>query len=307
MPNTNPLLNDLYEIIDNDLYAWFCVWGPPRTGKSTLCLLIADWIYKDWDDVLNCIIFSLNGLLYKLERGEPKLWPTRNDLHRRVPFLFIDDFGAHCNKAKTQHERGWDVFKGGFDTLGTKLGVLMANMVSPNEATQQLQEKYTHEIFVHRRGEAKYDKVHQQQDYRSWNSRQKKEWRWEFEFDEVPKDVFKQYDEVRCQLADEVLFSINETIAIDQIANILNRIQTIDVNLLSLIKKRGPTYARAIDDELGEGTKLTITRMKSRGLIVSKRAESGYYRYDITDLGLSVLEAYNKGEQERLPITTKTS
>lgn len=309
MSKTNPLLNDLYNIIDNDLYAWFCVWGPPRTGKSTLCLLIAFWIYKDWDSVLNCIVFSLNGLLYKLEKGEPVLWPTRNDLHKRVPFIFIDDFGAHCNKAKTQHERGWDVFKGGFDTLGTKLGVLMANMVSPSEATQQLQEKYTHEIFVHSRGQAKYDKVHQQQDYKRWESRRTKEWRWEFDFEEIPKDVFKQYDEMRCQLADEVLFSINETIVIDQISNILNRIQPMDVNLLSLIRTKGLMYHRKIYDELGEESRDAITRMKSRGLIVPKRAKSdtGYYLYDITDLGRTVLEEYEKDEHKESVVASKKS
>jgi hypothetical protein len=78
-----------------------------------------------------------NVSVYELQKGIPERVPTRNGLHMRVPLLIWDDFGAHSNKAKTQHERGWDTFKGAFDTLGTKLGVLLANMVNPTEPTQQ--------------------------------------------------------------------------------------------------------------------------------------------------------------------------
>jgi hypothetical protein len=126
------------------------------------------WVYRDWDLVLNSVCFDLATLLHKIKRGEPKRFPTYNKLHDRVPFLILDDAGANLNKARTQFERSMDWFKGGFDTLGTRRGVLCANMVSPNSLTSQLTNKYNHEIYVHSRGKAKYDKVHQQQDYRSW-------------------------------------------------------------------------------------------------------------------------------------------
>lgn len=293
------LVKDLWDIINDDLYAWFCVWGPPRTGKSNLCLLLSYYVYKDWDKVLNSVVFNLNGLLYKLQAGEPQRFPTYNGLHKRVPLIIMDDYGAHCNKAKTQHERGWDVFKGGFDTLGTMLGILIANMVSPNEATQQLSDKYTHEIFVHSRGQAKYDKVHQQQDFNSWRAMQSKEWLQEFTFGEVPKDVFKQYDEMRCQLAQEVLFSINETMAVEQVENIMRRIQKTDINLLSILLKKGPSNYDVLRDDLGQDYKDAIVRLKARGLIVPKRIKSHHYKYDITDLGLSVVQALQ--EDNRLP------
>jgi len=307
----NKLIYDLNEIINDDLYAWFCVWGPPRTGKSNLCLLMSYWVYKDWDDVLNSIVFNLNGLLYKLQKGEPRKFPTYNGLHRRVPLIMMDDYGAHCNKAKTQHERGWDVFKGGFDTLGTMLGVLVANMVSPNEATQQLSDKYTHEIFVYSRGIAKYDKVHQQQDFHSWQSRQRKEWMLEFRFDEVPKDVFKQYDDMRCQLAEEVLFSINETIAVEQVETIMKRMDKTDINLLKILLERGPSKFTVLKEEMGEEYRIAVIRMKARGLIVPKRVGKNYYKYDITDLGMSIVDALREDnrlptkEQELLPMISK--
>jgi len=293
------LIKDLHNIINNDLYAWFCVWGPPRTGKSNLCLLMGYWIYKDWDLVLNSIVFNLNGLLYKLQKGEPAKFPTYNKLHNRVPLLIMDDYGAHCNKAKTQHERGWDIFKGGFDTLGTMLGVLIANMVSPNEATQQLSEKYTHEIFVHSRGAAKYDEVNQQQDFRSWRSRQKKEWLEEFKFEQVPNDVFLQYDEMRCQLAEEVLFSINETMAVEQVEQILKRIQPLDINLLNILLQKGPSTFEVLKDEMGPEYRNTVVRMKARGIIVPQKVGNNYYKYDITELGMSIVKALQ--EENRIP------
>ncbi|UCC58531.1 MAG: hypothetical protein JSW14_01005 [Candidatus Bathyarchaeum sp.] len=285
------IVKDIRHMIDNDEYAWMVCWGPPRKGKSTLCLLLAYHIYKDWNKVLDCIVFNLNQLLYKLQKGIPERWPTHNDLHMRVPLIIWDDFGAHSNKAKTQHERGWDTFKGAFDTLGTKLGVLIANMVSPSEPTQQLVDKYSHELWVYSRGRCKYDRVKQQQDFRSWHSRQSKEWLQDFKFGEIPLDVFKQYDEMRCGLADEVLFSINETMATTQVDKIAKRIAQIDIDILTLLTRRGPTYHKAIKNEFGKPSHDALIRLKARGLVVPRRESQSYYKYDITDLGFSVLDA----------------
>lgn len=41
--------------------------------------------------------------------------------------------------------------------LGTKIGVLLVNMVSPKSPTQQLQEKYTHESVDSLKEHYKYD------------------------------------------------------------------------------------------------------------------------------------------------------
>ena len=208
MSEENVLVRDLYDIIENDKYAWIVCWGPPRYGKSTLCLALAYTIYKDWNKVLDSVVFNLNQLLYKLEQGIPERWPTRNQLHDRIPLLIWDDFACHAGKAKTQHERSWDIFKGAFDSLGTKLGVLIANMVTPSSPTLQLTEKYSHELYVYSRSRCKYDRAKHQQDFYNFRTRKNKEWLWDFEFKEVPEDVFRQYDEMRCSLADEVLVSI---------------------------------------------------------------------------------------------------
>jgi len=300
MSTQNVLVRDLYDIIHTDRYAWIVCWGPPRYGKSTLCLLLSYWIYKDWDKVLDSVVFNLNQLLYKLEGGIPAKWPTRNLLHDRIPLLIWDDFACHAGKAKTQHERSWDIFKGAFDSLGTKLGVLIANMVTPSSPTLQLTEKYSHELYVYSRGRCKYDRVKHQQDFYNFRTRQNKEWLWDFEFPEVPKDVFKQYDEMRCSLADEVLVSIKDVMAVTEVETILKRVKPIDMNLLRLIDEKGPTYSKAILEELGAESREALVRLKARGLIVPRRESAHYYKYDMTDLGVSVLEALSR-EKPKVP------
>lgn len=299
MTKTNALVHDLFHIIDNDEYAWIVCWGPPRYGKSTLCLLLSYWVYKDWDKVLNSVVFNLNQLLYKLENGIPERWPTRNLLHMRIPLIIWDDFACHAGKAKTQHERSWDIFKGAFDSLGTKIGVLIANMVTPSSPTQQLTEKFTHELFVYTRGRCKYDKVKHQQDFYNFRSRQNKEWLDDFEFDEIPKDVFKQYDEMRCSLADEVLVSIKDVMAVTEVETILKRISATDITVLNIIKEEGlrRDAQRQRIEKLGSEGKKIVVRLKARGLLVPRRIGNKYYAYDLTDLALSVLEGYEKQKE----------
>lgn len=306
MSEPNILIRDIRQAIDNDEYMWIVVWGPPRTGKSMLCLLTLYWIYQDWEKVLNAIVFNLNQLLYKMQHGIPELWPTRNQLHMRIPCVVWDDWAVHSGKARTQHSIAWDYFKGAFDSLGTKLGVLIANMVSPASPTQQLTEKYTHEIWVPYKGHAKYDKVKQQQDYRGFKSRSTKVWLTEFDFEPIPNDIFKQYDEMRCSLADEALVAIQDVMATTEVDAIMKRMQPMDLQLLTLIQDKGPIYAKVIQEELGDEGKNSLTRMKARGLITPIKVGEHYYKYDATDLGLTVLKEASNPERQKIPTFLNT-
>jgi hypothetical protein len=290
------IVKDFWNIINYDQYAWIPVWGKGRCGKTTLAMLLMFKIYHDWDMVLNAIVFNLNQLLYKMQKGEPKLFPTLTKLvHMRVPVLLIDDFAAQCGKAKTQHEKVWDLFKGSFDTLGTRIGVLLATMIEPTSPTEQLLLKYTHEIKVDRVNSKKrvykYDTCERQQDFKGWKHRQKKSWIEEQEFDRVPLDVYKQYDEMRQSLVDEVFVSMQDQMSEDTVGDLMKKIEPVDVQLLRLIKQLGPIHHHKLSDEFGENGKKALVRCKARGLIVPKRKSKAYYVYDITDLALNLLKA----------------
>jgi hypothetical protein len=305
MTSTNELpqiVQDVLDAIHNDKWMYICVWGEPRTGKSTFCMKLMNYVYKDWNKVLGATVFSLNQILYNMKHGIPERWPTVNQLHMRIPILNWDDFAAHSGKAKTQHEKSWDVFKGAFDTLGTKIGVLLVNMVSPRSPTQQLMEKYTHEIWIPYKGHYKYDKVMMRQDYGGWNAHLKKNWIDEADFDQVPIDIFKQYDEMRMGLADEVLQSVEDSLVETHMDRLVKIVQPIDVTLLKLIREKGLLHIRDLEKDFGEEGKNAITRLKSRGLIVPVRVGEHWYKYDIQPLGSDLLKVVEEKEKEKVKL-----
>jgi len=306
------IITDLWNIIHYDSTAWIPIWGKGRCGKTTVAMLLMYAIYKDWDDVLNAIVFNLNQLIYKMRKGEPKLFPTiTKPIHMRVPVILIDDFAASCGKAKTQHEKVWDLFKGSFDTLGTRIGVLLATMIEPTTPTEQLLLKYTHEVMVTVAGPTKriykYDICSRQQDFRGWRARQRKEWIEEQEFGRIPLDVYEQYDEMRMSLVDEVFVAMQDQMSEDTVSGIIKRMEPIDYNLLQFIKTVGPIHHHKLKDEFGDKGKQALVRCKARGLIVPRRKSRAYYVYDLTDVALDVLKTCESSKSSIPTITNEDS
>jgi len=294
------IVKDMLNAIHNDYYMWVVIWGEGRVGKSNLALLILHYIYKDWKKVLDAVSFNLSQTIYKIKHNLPELWPTRNKLHMRIPALLWDDFGAHSNKASTQHDPSWDKFKGGFDVLGTRIGVLIGTMIEPSEPTQQLQNKYTHELWVYKRGRAKYDRYHTHQDYRGFKAKGSKTWEDDFEFDPIPKEVFIQYDQMRQALADEVIVGIEDTMIETHLDHIMKRLDPLDIQLMKMIRDYGPTYHKKVYEELGhEQGKMVLTRLKSRGVISPViDAQTGYGKYDMNEIGYEILKTLATKEEE---------
>ena len=291
------VVRDMWDAILNDEWMWLVVWGVQRGGKTTFAMQLAYTWYKDWDKVLQSFVFNLSGLMYKVEKGEPERVPTLNKLHMRVPILIYDDFGAHSNKAETQYDRAWDTFKGGFDVLATRLAVLIATMVDPTEPTYQIMQKYTHEVFIPKRGVYKYDRVLWDQDYKGWKPKRRKEWIETNVFEPVPKDVYQEYDQMRMALVDEVIVRVKDALAESRVDYIIKRLKPEDIELMQLIRDKGMiSYERFRErnpDALPQKYKDALIRCKARDLIVPIRKKSTYW-YDLTDLGLEVLEAIDK-------------
>lgn len=289
------LFEDIWHAVVDDRYMWFSVWGPPRCTKTTIAGWMLYSLYKDWNKVLEATVFNLPQVLFKLKNGKPERWPTKNGLHFRVPALNWDDFGAYSNKAVTQYDESWDHFKGGFDVLGTKIGVLIATMVDPLEPTFQLQSKYTHEVQILDVGHYKYDRVEWQQDFKGWKPRTKKIFIEENTYDPWPEWVYKKYDETRMELADEVMQRIEDSITTTHIASVLKLCKPLDFELLQVIEDRGQIHQHVVE-EYGKEGKQSILRLKSRGLIVpARQGDSTYYKYDLTPLGREALA--KKGDE----------
>jgi hypothetical protein len=254
---------------------------------------IAYNIYKDWDQVLGCFVFQLAGLLHNMHDGNPCRILTRNKLHNRVPLLIGDDWGANSNKAKTQHEKAWDLVKGAWDTYGTRLGVFLANMNQPDEITLQLCNKYTHEIYIASRGVAKYDKIDWEQNYKGWQPRHDKDWQQTFKFPSVPEDIYKQYDEMRMALCDELDVLIQDAIAETETEKVIKRATPRDIELLETLNLKGMISKDWFSSPDRVELKEALKKAKARGLVTTVRKGTNYW-YDLTTFGTQVLDTIIK-------------
>jgi hypothetical protein len=284
------LFKDIRSAIDDDGYIFGTVHGPPRSSKSTIGLWAGYSVYSDWHKVIQSTVFNLAALIQNMENGRPERWPTKNGYHSRVPFILWDDFGVHGNKADTQHSTAWDVFKGGFDALGTSIGVLLCTMVDAGEATQQLQGKYTHEITVNSKGHYKYDRVIWKQDFTGFRTIMKKDWIENGTFDPIPKEVYLEYDELRKDLTKQVFVRLKDALSLDTVAQLLKVINEDDKRMLRLIQRKGPIKNIIASAELGEAYKDTLTRCKARSLIFASDRGGGYYKLELSSIGVDVLK-----------------
>lgn len=283
------LFEDVFNAVYEDSYIFMSIWGPPRSSKTSLAMWLSYSIYKDWGKVLQSLAFSLPQVLHRIVGGIPERFPTRNGLHMRVPILVWDDYGSFSNKAITQHELAWDTFKGAFDTLGTKLAVLACTMVDPKSATQQLQDKFTAECAVFKKGEYKYDRCQWQQDFHGWSTRVKKVFVETNVFAPIPIEVYREYDKMRQSLCDEILVAVNDTLTSTNIQTVMKLCKPEDLTVLKEIDMRGPLHQHSLDDWGAQG-KLTLTRLKARGLVVPTPQGKGYYKMDLSPLGRNVLD-----------------
>lgn len=310
VPKDHRLIQDLYKVVINDSWVFGVIWGEQRCGKSSLALWISYFLWRMldlnldedqlWYRAINSNLYSLTQLIYKIKSpSTPRVWET-NHRHYRDPYENWDDFGANSNKAETQHSRAWDKFKGGFDVLGTKLAILMCTMTTPDQPTSQLLQKYNLEIHIPERGKYKYDRVIWQQDFHGWSAKKLKGWEQNLcSFDEIPEKWYVLYDEQRMTLADEVIIGIEDELT-REIPWILKRTKEPELQLLQIIVNEGALAWDVCKNRLGgnKGALISIKRAKSHQLIVGD-SRNGRTFYDITNLGLEVLNQHNlQGEEE---------
>lgn len=103
--------------------------------------------------------------------------------------------------------------------------------------------------------------------------------------------VFKQYDELRQSLADEIMVAIEDTMAETEISSVKKRLLPEDLEFMRLIESNSPVsfyIANKASD------KQVLTRLKARGLIIPLKSsqDSTNYVYDLTAFGIDLLKSY---------------
>lgn len=137
------------------------------------------------------------------------------------------------------------------------------------------------------------------QDYRGFRSKGRKAWIDDFGFNQIPKEVFIEYDQMRQQLADEVLLAIENTIVDSHLTNVVRKLEPADYRLMETIKDYGPIYHQKVYDTFGKDLgKKVLTRLKSRGVIsLMVDPKSGYSKYDLNEIGIQILRENHKPSQ----------
>jgi len=302
---------DFYDAVVNDKWIFGVCWGPQRSGKSTVAMWEAYFLWRKldprlteeelWEIVFDCIVFSLTDLIYKIKNEKlPRVWDN-DKLHYRIPIIIWDDFGVHSNKAITQYEQAWDEFKGAFDAFGTKLAILLLTMTTPDEPTFQIGQKYTHEIWVFDRGYYKYDKCHWKQNYKGWKAKHSKDWQQILNFIQIPMHRYKQYDQRRMTLADESIVRVEDAMR-QGIPKLLQLTSKSEIKLLSLLYQKKKEENRltpytTIMNKLPKHYKIAIRRARAHNYIVPDTIGTNTY-YDITDLGIDLLREHRNQEAE---------
>jgi hypothetical protein len=93
------------------------------------------------------------------------------------------------------------------------------------------------------KGEGKYDQVDRMQNFRGWIPMQKKEWQDAFTFDPASSDVYKQYDEQRLVLIDELNQLIRDALVDSEAVKLIRRLEPIDIEFLELIQVKGMIHS----------------------------------------------------------------
>ena len=167
------------------------------------------------------------------------------------------------------------------------IAVFLSSMGNPNALTQQLQEKYTHEIYVQSKGQAKYDVIDWQQNFGGWQPRRKKTWHDSFDFGLTPMDVYKQYDEHRLVLVDHLNQLIKDAMVDSEAYRMLRRLDDKDITFLSDLREKGMVTRDYVTSKKWNDI---AKRCSARSLIIpTKKVGKTTQYYDLTDFGIEIL------------------
>lgn len=196
----NTLEDYLLEAVENEGYETVCLWGVQGSGKSTRALQMAYWIYRDWERVLDHVIFRPSELVDRVDAipdGE------------RIPCLVWDDIGVHYPSSKFKTDiQVYEAIDSTWAAIRTKVAVMIVTIPLFNRLAKNVKDNVTFEVFLGRnqkeiikrlfylpgteRIEANFFKV-------------TVEWPEIFDLYRVPKPIWERYWTLRLKLTREAI------------------------------------------------------------------------------------------------------
>jgi len=190
----------LIEAVEIGGYETVQLWGVQGSGKSTRAIQMGHWIYKNYNTVLDNIIFRPSELVECLEalpEGEV------------IPCLIWDDVGVHypSSKFKTDIQQ-YEAIDATWAAIRTKVNVIITTIPLIDRLAKNIKDNLTFEVFIGRNQLELINRMYHLPGIRSVESNFFKvsiEMPEPFDLYKVPEAVWRRYWKKRLRLTQEAL------------------------------------------------------------------------------------------------------
>ena len=197
----------IVDAVRNGGYETILLWGVQGAGKSTRMLQMGYWVYKDWDAVLKSIVFKPSEFVKRL-REVP--------LKTRIPCLLWDDIGVHYTSSTFRTNiQQYEAIDATWAAIRTKCNAIILTIPLIDRLAKNIKDNVTFEVYTGRNQREYVQRLVRLPGIGQTESNlfkiviEKPE---VFDLYNVPKDVFKQYWEMRLQLTEEALDRLDMTV-----------------------------------------------------------------------------------------------
>ena len=204
----------IVDAVENGGYETVNLWGVQGAGKSSRMLQLGYWVYKNWDTVLENIVFKPNEFVKRLKDAPPKT---------RIPCLLWDDIGVHYTSSSFRTNIAqYEAIDSTWAAIRTKCNVIATTIPLQDRLAKNIKDNVTFEVFIGRNQMEMVQRLVRLPGIDTMESNlfkiviEKPEI---FDLYTVPQDVFKKYWEMRLRLTEEALGKLDQTVSIEDMEN----------------------------------------------------------------------------------------
>lgn len=228
------------------------IWAVQSSGKSDKMLYDLFLIYRDWDVVLQNIVYSPNQLLDRFKKT-PK--------GTRMPATGYDDITVHypSGKFKTDPEL-YEAVDSMWAAIRTKASVVIGTAPVVSRVPKNIKDNVTIEVKMGRNGNMRYNRIFKMPGKGTIDENMFKvqiEQPYIFDLYQVPLKVYRAYEEERLELAEQAIKNLEAVADVSEIPD----------GFCTLLEA---------SEILGKGVN-TVQQMHSRGAIEGVKVKKRIY------------------------------
>lgn len=231
-------------------YETIIIWGVQGSGKSSRMLQMLHWIYKDWDVVLDSLVFKPSEFVERLESiGD----------NERMPAIGWDDIGVHYTSSTFKTDiKQYEAIDQTWAAIRTKVNVIIVTIPIIDRLAKNVRDNMTFEVFLGRNQKEMISRIYRlpglKREYSNFFKVGLEKAR-TFNLYDVPPDTWLKYWTKRIKLTNEALAHLKSVTDMEEIEDY---IRVLDVPKFYPKFKISPT---------------TIQQNISRGVLRGKKIQ----------------------------------